>query len=520
MSSIYSAAKASAAITMKRNRHRKEQLWLTIRFPSLPLNSQGLNDAVGAAFVKENNVVICTNHSARQLGIKDGMPLSTASLLGPCQHITRSKTLEALCLQNLAQALYQFTPYIQECIQPTQSGLQLEISHCLILFKGLCPLTQKLSSLLDSSGYNYQLGLAHTAKASWLLSFQAHTINGQENKTVFIQRLQNIDIDVLHNFSKAIERLKKSGFHCLGDLLKQVQTSGLQSLSKRFGQPFANELCDIFALSPSFRQDELFQTPAPTFTPKDPFFERIAFDHPVIDSQYLLPAMEQLLKNLSNYLRHKNLESQSIEWRFFDIHQQQNTLFVRCDDPQVQAPLFYELSRIKLEQSPPPFAVDTIELVCEQTQSVQNRDQYLPFLGEKNPQKSSSNFALLTAKLQARLGDHALSKISYCDDHVPELSVKRIKLSETSHQQLPDAQQRALRPSWLFETPQVIQQTPSGLHWHGMLHILSAAERIESHWWDQPVARDYYFAQREDQLNFWVYWDGHQRQWYVHGIFS
>jgi len=51
---------------------------------------------------------------------------------------------------------------------------------------------------------------------------------------------------------------------------------------------------------------------------------------------------------------------------------------------------------------------------------------------------------------------------------------------------------------------------------------VSAAERIESGWWDgADVARDYHTAERADGLTCWIYRDLRSPgQWYLHGIFA
>lgn len=506
------------------NQKNIQQRWLAIRLPALPLNCLGIVEDEPATLIEDNQRVLCVNKAAKQLGIKQGMDLTTAQLMGECQIISRDKQQEKYALQQIAQSLYQFTPYIQEFEQNNQTGLLLEVARCLKLFKGIVSLCENIKTVLKATQYPFVISYAHTAKAAWLLSFKPYPIEGEETKEIFIERLKSIRIAQLQgqdkNINNAIDVLHKSGFVALGDIILQIEKTGAHSLSKRFGEQFVREICDIFSLASSFTQSDLFQKPAEIFKPKEYFHENTAFDYPVANSQQLLPFMEALLEQLSAYLRQRQLETQSIEWRFYDIYNHQDGFIINADYAQTECRFFYELTKIKLEQYPLSFEVDSLELLCENTEQLQDRRQTLNFEHTKNAYSHQKDFNLLSAKLKARLGDDSLFKVSYADDHALELSCKKRSISEPANQNLAYIYQPALRPDWLFEIPQRIEEQSKGLYWYGYLNILSKPERIETHWWDKAVARDYFFAQRDDQLCFWIFWDANKKNWYVHGVFS
>ena len=48
--------------------------------------------------------------------------------------------------------------------------------------------------------------------------------------------------------------------------------------------------------------------------------------------------------------------------------------------------------------------------------------------------------------------------------------------------------------------------------------ILSGPERICDNWWENNQQFDYYIAQDEDGVNYWIYRSGDN--WFVHGLFS
>jgi protein ImuB len=124
------------------------------------------------------------------------------------------------------------------------------------------------------------------------------------------------------------------------------------------------------------------------------------------------------------------------------------------------------------------------------------------------------------AKLKARLGDAAIFKLSYRDAVMPESSNTQIPIHEISHQQLPDLHQKALRPTWLLPSPILIEQRKKGLYWRGQLTMLAGPERLRSSWWEKAIARDYFIAQRHDNVRLWIFLDLHNKSWYVHGIFG
>ena len=118
------------------------------------------------------------------------------------------------------------------------------------------------------------------------------------------------------------------------------------------------------------------------------------------------------------------------------------------------------------------------------------------------------------------MGNAAVYKISYQDSRVPELTNAVIALAEKCHQQLPDIHSKALRPTWLLSSPQLIEHRNQRLCWQGYISPIVGPERVIGNWWEKPVARDYYLATRNDNLPLWIYFDLYQKQWFLHGVFA
>jgi protein ImuB len=508
---------------------KNSRLWLALRFHTLPLEAINVNKKLAldahaeqAIVVTEMQRVIYANEPARAAGVTCAMDATTAQLLSNCVVHVRNKDKEAQVLSELSAQLYQFTPYLEiyNCEYHPHCGLLLEISSCLKLFSGVQFLTSKIFTHLQTTSYSFKYGLAHTAKGAWLLSFNHVDITGKETKTYFCERLKSLPIQLLYDFPSAVDTLEKTGFKTLGDLVQQIDERKISSIKNRFGVNFTEAICDIFAIEQNFQQSSLFIKPLPVYKPVEFFLENIQFDYPITQNDQLYYPVEHLLQNLSEYLRHRQLECQHIEWTLIDIYKNTFLLPVHSDSPESQWQLLYDLTLIQLDSRELPFEVDSLTLTCRHTSPIQNRNQLLAFDHHRKSRTSSHSFSITIAKLKARLGDTAIFKISYCDALLPESSSLKIPLHENANQHLPNIHKKALRPTWLLPTPELIEERKQGLYWRGKLTLLVGPERIRANWWGKPVARDYFVAQRHDHVRLWIFLDLHQKTWHVHGIFA
>lgn len=499
-------------------------LWLALRLSSLPAMALGrVNvDASHPLAVAEKQRVIYANKAARAAGVVGGMDITTATLLSNCEIYNRDKTAEALLLDQLCEHLYQFTPYIEIyiCEPISQGGLLLELSGCLCLFENLQKLSTQIFAFMQDNFYEYVPGLAHTAHGAWLLSFASCEITGDEDKPLFIERLKQLSIELLHDFPAAVDGLRKMGFACLGDLVRQIEAKSLGCITKRFGNEFTDALSRIFALDHQFQQSSLFQKPPELYKPAEYFTGISQFDYPLRQLEQLHRPIENLLQQLSDYLRKRQLQTQMIEWTLADIYHNRALLPVRSDNPQTHWQLFFDLTLIQLEQHQLPFEVDTLELRCVTTAPLQGANDVLDFNRTRKSDRRTRDFAITAAKLKARLGDAAIFKLSYVDSYLPEVSNAQISLADMPHQILPPAHTKGLRPTWLLPQPIAMEKRGDNLYWRGQIELLVGPERIQNNWWNKPIARDYFLARRSDHLRLWIYRDLHNQQWYVQGIFG
>lgn len=502
---------------------KNSRRWLAIRCTDLPLSALKLADAVDKpAVVIDKKSVVFANALAEEGGACVGMDITTAQLLTSCITVERDKQKEQQALHELSEQLYKFTPHIEHyCSTETaESGVLLEISSCLQLFSGIKPMTDTIASCLQQTIYQCAFGLAHSAKAAWLLSFVDYEITGDETQPLFIERLNTLPLELLVDYPGALESLLKTGFRHFGDIAKQIQQKSLRSFKKRLGEEFTDLLCELYDIDQNFQQNSLFQKPRDIYKPDEWFEEEIQFEYPVTLVDQLKPAIELLLQKLCDYLRKRQQQCQQIEWSISDIYRQKESLNVNSDTPQSHWQLLYDLSLIQFENKELPFEVDTIRLICRNTLELQHHNQILDYDQTRKRKKSVQDFAVTIAKLKARLGDVAVYKLSYQDSRVPELTNTKVTLAEKSNQELPDIHRKALRPTWLLPKPELIEERNNCLFWNGYLKLVNGPERIIGNWWDEPMARDYYLARRHDHVHVWIFFNLYDKQWYAHGVFS
>jgi protein ImuB len=519
-----------------KNRTKKSpagRLWLAIRLPDLPWQALSLANAIHDAenqpltvsdkYKNSKPVIIWANAPAIASGVVLGMDATTAQLLSGCINHSRNRELEKQCLANLCAGLYQFTPYIEEYVSERlpHAGLLLEISSCLMLFGGIKKLTDNIAAYFTQQKLTFALGLAHSSKGAWLLTFDERAVAEDEQQALpeyFNQRLYQLPIQLLHDYPKQVEALEKTGFYSLGDIARQIEAQSISSIKKRFGQEFAQALCAIFGIEQNFQQRNLFEKPPEIYQPVEYFSERLQLEYPLNRVEQLEVPMESMLKKLVAYLRQRQLQTQHIEWVLADIYRHRDSVHVYADSAQSHWQLLFDLTLIQLENRDLPFEVDTLELHCRETMPLHNTAQLLDFDGKRK--QADQEFVLTAAKLKARLGNAAVYKLSYRDSYLPEVSNQTIAIHETCQQTLPDYHRAAMRPHWLLPVPEMVQIRKQGLYWHGYLKLLIGPERLQGHWWKVPTVRDYFLAQRNDSARLWVFFDDRNKNWYVQGVFA
>lgn len=446
----------------------RQQLWLCIHFPRLPLEirvSEG-DQPVAIADMQTRRVMICSS-SAQELGISSGMPLSAAYAL--CSDLlVREQDFRAE--KNMHETLAAWAGQFSSVVSlQSPFGLLLEIQGSLKLFGGLTSLRQQIEQGLKKLGHVYDCAVAPTPRAAWWL---AH--NGRDDTIEDMQKLRsvlgglsvaNVCEDIKHT-----RELNKAGLYQLSDLFR-LPADGL---ARRFGRKLVEKRHQVLGELPD---------PRVPFVMPSVFDCTREFSMATRETEPVVALAERLLLSLEGFLRARDAGVQKIEFRLgherrADTHMSVGLSRLSRDPHHILA-----LFRERLER---------MTLVAPVTRVRLRVSGFSPFEACSDAlfstrQQADENWWQTVEQLQARMGHDAVSGLSPLADHRPECAWTRTR---------PGEQQQELsfpaRPSWLLPKPRRLAVRDGQLQWHGTLTLQQGPERIEQGWWDgNDVSRDY-----------------------------
>jgi len=455
------------------------------------------------------------NIPARAAGIVPGSTLATArSIAADLRHFNRDLDEERRRLRLLAEAAYQYSPRVG---MPAEDCLVLDAGASLKLFGGAEALAGGLLALLRRLGHAARIAAAPTPAAAIVLARAGVPNVASTNRSLDALRAAPLECAGDEIEARDIERLANMGIFQFGQLLDLPR----DELGKRFGPALQNYLARIAGDTPD---------PVRAIVPREKFSSSLHLIESISDKEALLFPMRRLVSELATWLRAKQLGVRILTWRFEPLGgggkdgANDCELAAKFADPRLDAEGILAVSKLALEGAEVPEEVMSVCLNVSVAEPVRP-DQVGPadLFGAK--QASEALPMELVDLIAARLGRNALQGLALSDDHRPEFawtprspSAKRGTLPEGSFHP---------RPLWLFEPPRPIDISH--------FQRLSGPERIESGWWGETVARDYFIAVHRSGAQCWVYVnrqpgagetrqseDGQnaQRAWFLHGYFA
>ena len=412
-------------------------------------------------------------------------------------------------LTRLAQLAQRFTPRVS--LEPPD-GLLLEVRGSLHLFAGLSGLSSALTQLCAELTLKPQLAFAPTPLAA-LVAARAGRSLAITTRAQLVSQLAPLSLSVLRWPAPVVARLQRVGVRTIGAALRLPRAG----FARRFG---AGQLAMLDKLTGRARE---LRSP---FQPRARFRRRRELSFEVHDHLHLQQALEELLRELEQFLRARQAGVMSLECRLLHRQGQVTACRLNLAAPAAQAQHLAELFAEPLGRLQLPAPVRALELRARGLLPLIPRAGTLWQPGEWGG-AAGSEAHLLIERLCARLGEGAIHGLALLDDHRPE-STWAVTAPPS-----PAARPAAVadritsagpqRPLWLLARPQPLA-VRAGLPRRGgaRLTLLGEPERIESGWWDgADVVRDYYSARDVHGVRLWVFRErAAPHGWFLHGIFG
>lgn len=488
------------------------QLWLHIHLQqfSLEILTCG-NPSQRACVLVEGQgarpqVVLVNNHAA-SLGVRIGMPLGAAQILGDLTVLSRNERAEQQALERLCAWACQFTPIVS--VAPPD-GLLLEIKGSLKLFGGVDALLNRVRRGLRDLGYRAAISIAPTPTAATVLarSEQQRIILSQQELP---KALGSLPLDVLRLEPKQLAVLNSIGARSIDDCLR-LPRAGL-------GRRTSPKVVDIFA-----RLIGRLPDPRVRFELPKLFQSKLELPWETSNAQSLGVAGERLLHELTGYLRGCASETRQLRWSlsYTDGHAAHFQIeLTRASREQAHFALLLreQLSRIQLTGQIKGIALYVDDISPE-------AGAHAGDLFKQQREGASEDWPSFLDRLRARLGEQAVRGLQRVADHRPECAWRWSNVhsrnnttacaSDSLAQSVPE------RPLWLMRRPIRLRAQQGHLNINGRLHFLEERERIETGWWDgKPVGRDYFVAANPSGARLWIYRElSGDKNWYLHGIFE
>jgi len=173
----------------------------------------------------------------------------------------------------------------------------------------------------------------------------------------------------------------------------------------------------------------------------------------------------------------------------------------QCD--KLMALVALQLERVRLSAPVIALRLESVLLIDKQTVSGELFSPTVQTSNQLSPKQ-------LVSLLQAKLGQGSVHGLSLQNDHAPEAANRQQCLGAGATGAVKSSAKSLLRPSYLLDPPQPYGESVTIVH---------GPERIQTHWWQHELARDYYIAKNQQQQWCWLFKQANG-DWFIHGYFG
>lgn len=486
--------------------------WIGVHLPHLSLETVRPRwSEPGKHVIIDREQAIALSEAAADSGVRPGMRRTSVQAICPEAILHDRETLrEQEALGSIALTLLQYTP---EVAFAEEDSLLLDVTASLRAFGGRRALYRLVHASVSALGFTPQIGMAPTAQGGWLLARYRHRRFPGRRRVIKLEtltrRLDVLRCTLLPALQPYQEWLDGIGCETFGDLrrlpraglLRRSDKSVLDALDRAYGQ--APELF------------EWVQAPK-TFSARCELPDRI--EH----AEAVLFAARRLLLQMTGWLVAQQLAVSRFVLQL--EHERGRTAIAPTPVEIALADAVWHeehLTRLLKER------LARIELTAPVIAVRLEAAQLTPMLPPtealfSEPGGTLADYHRLLELLKARLGEQAVLAPSPRADHRPGICNAWAPAGAVIRS-APPAMAHLDRPFWLLEQPIELIVREHRPFYGTPLRLLKGPERIECGWWDGGlIVRDYYIAQGDTAIFYWVYQErsGEDIYWFLEGLFA
>ncbi|MFS2156781.1 DNA polymerase Y family protein [Pseudomonas sp. Pseusp122] len=459
-------------------------LWACVLLPQLALDGvmrRRANPDEPLALISgtaQRRVLQTVNSTARELGLRPGQSLTAAhAMTRGFATVEYDPAHTEHWHRLLAAWAYRFSSQVS---LKYPRVLLMEVESSLGLFGPWPVFEARLREELSALGFSHRIVMAPNPVAARMLAnvHDGLAVTCTDQLQGLLDQMPVNRIGLPQEVATALARM---GLH----RLRQVLALPRDTLARRFPAHVLQHLDTLLGRRPVALQ---------CYVPPDHFDTRLELNFDVESHQALLFPLKRMIADLAVFLGGRDSGVQR-----FVIHLEHvpsvgsvapDTLIpVGLLSAEREANMLFELARGRLEQVVVPSPVRALRL--------QARDlpAFVPShreLFDDRPQQNMP-WEQLRERLRAKLGDEAVSGLSFQADHRPECAWRSCSASKPAPviDSMP-------RPGWLLPEPEPLAQAS--------VRVLAGPERIESGWWDGgDVRRDYFLVETRTGQRGWAY---------------
>ena len=490
---------------------------MALNFPLLPLEALPLRQSPSAV-VQRGRLLAC-DAAASAAGVTPGQKLSTALGLAPgLRAFEREAQRETLALEQLACWAGNFTPTVSLALP---DALLLEIGGCLRLLGGIDHIVEAALNGCSVQGWTTLWAVAPTPLAALWLARAGTTVVCDVPETL-PGMLADLPCAVSGWPVESLNRLDAFGVRRLGELA----TLPLAGLRQRIGNAAVDEW---------LRAQGDLPDPQRTFVFPERFVQGLELPSRVEHAEALIFAGQRLFAALCGWLHGRQLLLRSCSLHLDYDGASPGVLRLALGEASADEARLLRLLREHLGCLQLGGPVERLRLEADEVMARPGDSMHLFDVAP-----SGEGAAACLERLQARLGEGAVRRLSVRAEHRPECATVDAsalagvlvigKTPSESHSVFAQNGQCTAaappqRPLWLLPEPQALAERGGGPYWHGRLELLTRGERLESGWWDSgeaeavgDVRRDYFVARNPLGQWAWIFRDA--RGWFLHGLYG